>query len=127
MTEAQGTHTVRMNSERAMHVNLICLHVLSLCALCIVQAKSAEEGLKFVRTVLQAADASKKPSSADFQAFLAPLVKIIEKGSNPDSRADTFNQQKAWAEGQAGAIAWIQVDPASAGMTPKQVRRRDTR
>jgi hypothetical protein len=116
-----------MNMERSMHVNLICLHVLSLPASCVVQAKSAEEGLKFVRTVLQAADASKKPSSGDFQAFLAPLVKIIEKGSNPDSRADTFNQQKAWAEGQAGAVAWIQVDPASAGMTPKQVRRTHTR
>jgi len=83
-------------------------------------AQSAEEGLKFVRTVLLAAEQSKKPSQGDFAAFLAPLAKIMEKGGNPDNRSPSFNQQKAWAEGQAGALSWVQIEPASAGMTPKQ-------
>jgi len=83
-------------------------------------AKSAEEGLKFVRTVLLAAEQSKKPSQSDFAAFLAPLAKVMEKGGNPDNRSPSFNQQKAWAEGQAGALSWVQIEPASAGMTPKQ-------
>lgn len=73
-----------------------------------------------MRTVLSAAEASKKPSAGDFAAFLAPLAKLMEAGGNPDNRSDSFNQQKAWAEGQAGAIAWVQIEPATAGMTPKQ-------
>lgn len=73
-----------------------------------------------MRTVLAAAEASKKPSAADFASFLSPLAKAMEAGGNPDNRSESFNQQKAWAEGQAGAMAWVQIEPASAGMTPKQ-------
>ena len=97
-----------------------------MCVIC-VQGKDAEAGLKFVRTVLQAAEVSKKPSAADFAAFLKPLVAIIERGGNPDSRNASFNQQKSWAEGQAGVLAWVQIEPATAGMTPKQVKTHNNR
>lgn len=73
-----------------------------------------------MRTILQAAASCKKPSDAEFAAFTAPLAKIMEAGSNPDNRSPSYNQTKAWAEGQAGALSWVSVDPASAGMTPKQ-------
>lgn len=73
-----------------------------------------------MRTILQAASSCKKPSDAEFAAFTAPLAKIMEAGSNPDNRSPSYNQTKAWAEGQAGALSWVSVDPASAGMTPKQ-------
>ncbi len=118
----QGCTGSPVSSESLTHVadSPPSLRFLA-ASLCSLQAKNAEEGLKFVRTVLQAADASKKPSQSDFTAFLKPLGAIIERGSNPDSRDKAFNQQKAWAEGQAGAIAWVQVEPATAGMTPKQV------
>jgi len=81
---------------------------------------AARAGLNFVRSVLSAADSCKKPSDSGFAAFLKPQIDRLQAHSNPDNRSPVYNQLKSWAEGQAGALMWVQVNPTSMGMTPKQ-------
>jgi hypothetical protein len=69
--------------------------------------------------VLAAAEVSKAPSASELQEFLAPLLAAYKAGTNPDNRSATYNQLKTFEEGQNGAFLWVQVNPTTAGTTPK--------
>lgn len=73
------------------------------------QHDQAEQAFGFLRKTILVASISKKPSDADFAAYLAPLSKIYaDADKNCDNRNPWFNFLKAFHE-SIQALSWVGV------------------
>jgi small nuclear ribonucleoprotein (snRNP)-like protein len=59
--------------------------------------------------VMQASEDCTKPGQPDFMKFVQPIVQVIQDSGSPDSRGETFNQEKAFNEIIQG-LSWIMMD-----------------
>eukprot|EP00808_Paulinella_micropora_P016951 g76087.t1 len=88
-----------------------------------VLADRTKEAFSFIKTVLEAATVSAKPSDEDFLKFLGPVSKIIGDSSNPNNRSKTYFHEKAFAE-IISSLSWV-MTPGPAGHISAQLEAAD--
>ena len=62
------------------------------------QASRAETAFTEVGKVVDAASQCSKPSQADYEKFLKPIIEVVTVSQKTDNRSPLFNHQQAFAE-----------------------------